>query len=325
MVKSVAFCLPWRRLTNALAASLPGDTLLICGSILPWSISPPVQPVRMPFPGLKKPDQHRNPKHQRVPKDLESVTYCQQWSCWANRFGSGGWPPGPSPSSVCCVGGHMTHRASLPSFSFLFSLLITSKNWITHQYMLLTWLLPWSPFALSSADPGPRLQPHRGLWWWIAYQRSYWWILYGRFCIVLAYRDNNGGPVSCWHLIVVVDHDRGGSWWWILMVDPDGFSGQWLWTIVASDHVGGSWDYDYNKTASYIIFLLRYSTITDNNPSIHWPSVMLQSVYSNQCCKYPYLADVLLYTGHLLHFCPSWERDPSHVVLSEVSTFFLPC
>ena len=26
-----------------------------------------------------------------------------------------------------------------------------------------------------------------------------------------------------------------------------------------------------------------------------------------------------------MHFCPSWERDPSHVALSEVSMFFLPC
>ena len=33
---------------------------------------------------------------------------------------------------------------------------------------------------------------------------------------------------------------------------------------------------------------------------------------------------MVLYTWHLLHFCPSWERDPSHVALSEVSTFFLP-
>ena len=109
------------------------------------------------------------------------------------------------------------------------------------------------------------------------------------------------------------------------MVDPDGGTGQWLWTIVASDLDGGSWswwlltiDYDYNKTASYTIFLLRYSTIIDNNPSIHWPSIMLQNVYSN------HLSDVLHYTWHLLHFCPSWERDPSHVALSEVSTFFLP-
>ena len=31
------------------------------------------------------------------------------------------------------------------------------------------------------------------------------------------------------------------------------------------------------------------------------------------------------FVWHLLHFCPSWERDPSHVALSEVSTFFLPC
>ena len=33
---------------------------------------------------------------------------------------------------------------------------------------------------------------------------------------------------------------------------------------------------------------------------------------------------VLLYTQHLLHLCLSWERDPSHVALSEVFTFFLP-
>ena len=52
-------------------------------------------------------------------------------------------------------------------------------------------------------------------------------------------RDRNGGPsivdsescwliviimadpLSCWHLIMVVDHDRGGSWWWILMAAVD--------------------------------------------------------------------------------------------------------
>ena len=32
----------------------------------------------------------------------------------------------------------------------------------------------------------------------------------------------------------------------------------------------------------------------------------------------------VFYTWHLLHFCPSWERDPSHVALSEVSTYFYP-
>ena len=181
----------------------------------------------------------------------------------------------------------MTHGASLPSFSFLIFLLITSKKLVSHQYMLLTWLLPRSPFALSSADPGPRLRPHRGLW---SVDRN------GGSSIMLA-SDSGGGPRSRWQLLV----------------DPDGGSGQWLWTIVASDRDGGSWscwlltmDYDYNKTAWYTIFLLRYSTITDNNPSINLPSIMLQSVYSNQCCKYPYLSDVLLYTWHLLQFCPSW-------------------
>ena len=63
--------------------------------------------------------------------------------------------------------------------------------------------------------------------------------------------------------------------------------------------------------------LLKYwmkmynDTITDNNPSIHLPSIMLQIVSSNQCCKYPYFSDVLHYTWHRLQFCPSWERDPS--------------
>ena len=41
-------------------------------------------------------------------------------------------------------------------------------------------------------------------------------------------------------------------------------------------------------------------------------------------CKKLNFDNVLIYTWHLLHFCPSWERDPSHVALSEVSTFFLP-
>ena len=32
----------------------------------------------------------------------------------------------------------------------------------------------------------------------------------------------------------------------------------------------------------------------------------------------------MCYSRHLLHFCPSWERDPSHVALSEVFMFFCP-
>ena len=100
-------------------------------------------------------------------------------------------------------------------------------------------------------------------------------------------RDNNGG--SC--IVLASDSGGGPRSRWQLMMDPYGGTGQWLWTIVASDLDGGSsswWlltiDYDCSRTAWYTIFLLRYSTITDNNPSIHWPSVMLQNVYSNQCC-----------------------------------------
>ena len=45
-------------------------------------------------------------------------------------------------------------------------------------------------------------------------------------------------------------------------------------------------------------------------------SIMLKTVSFNQCCKYCYFVDVFSYTLHLLHFCPSWERDPSHMALS---------
>ena len=98
-----------------------------------------------------------------------------------------------------------------------------------------------------------------------------------------------------WHLIVVVDPDRGGSWSWTIL---------------------------FNKTAWYPICLLTYSTITDNISSINLLSIMLQTVSSNQCCIYSYCVDVLHYAWHLLHFCPSWEKDPSHVALSEVPMFF---
>ena len=81
-------------------------------------------------------------------------------------------------------------------------------------------------------------------------------------------------------------------------------------------------DYDYNKTAWYTICLIRYSTITDNNPSIYWPSIMLQSAYSNQCGKYPHLSDVLIYTWNLLRFFPSWERDPSRGSLRFRCSFY---
>ena len=87
-----------------------------------------------------------------------------------------------------------------------------------------------------------------------------------------------------------------------------------------------------------------YSTITGNSSSIttfiaalfipiwhflpykyfkHWHvSIMLKTVSSNQCCKYSNFVDVISYMQQLLHFCPSWERHPSHVALSEVSTCF---
>ena len=139
--------------------------------------------------------------------------------------------------------------------------------------------------------------------------------LWSDFTIISCF-GNNGGSF----IVLASDTGDGPRSRWQLMMDPYGGTGQWLWTIVASDLDGGSWswwklniDYDCSRTPWYRVFLLRYSTITDNNPSIHWPSVILQNVHPYQCCYNLYLDDVLLYTWHLLHFCPSWERDPSHV------------
>ena len=79
-------------------------------------------------------------------------------------------------------------------------------------------------------------------------------------------------------------------------------------------------DYDHNMSAWYTTRLLRSSSITDINPSVLWPSVILQSVYSNQSCKYSDLSDVLCHTGHLFTCVRPGRRVLTCV--SEVSTFF---
>ena len=143
---------------------------------------------------------------------------------------------------------------------------------MSHQFMLVTWLLPgvlviiiWRSRATAVATSWIMMVDRESeILIDIADTVSCWLIV-----IVLA------DPVSCWHLIVVVDHN-GGSWWWSLMAAVDHDDG--LWTMMASDHdvVSWSWwllivDYHYNKTASYTICILKYSTITDNNPYIYLP------------------------------------------------------
>ena len=103
--------------------------------------------------------------------------------------------------------------------------------------------------------------------------------------VVLASDGGGGGPRSRWQL----------------MMDPCGGTGQWLWTILASD--GGSWSW-----GQLTIDWLQQDSLIYSVPP-------LQNLNFD---------NVLIYTWHLLHLCPSWERDPSHVALSEVSTFFLP-
>ena len=67
---------------------------------------------------------------------------------------------------------------------------------------------------------------------------------------------------------------------------------------------------------------LHSDLFTTTQKSPERSGVMLQTVSSNQCCKCCYFVDVFSYTRHLLHFCPSWERPPSHVALSGVSVCF---
>ena len=57
-------------------------------------------------------------------------------------------------------------------------------------------------------------------------------------------------------------------------------------------------------------------------PFDHQNVLNLEFWISNLCWKYGYSVDVFSFTQHLLHFCRSWERDPSQVALSEVSMFF---
>ena len=102
--------------------------------------------------------------------------------------------------------------------------------------------------------------------------------------------DNGGGPRSRW---ILRDRDGSWSWWWILIVmDPDLDGGSWSWTLITTR-------------------LLRSSSITDINPSVLWPSVILQSV--SMLLKPLSLWCPLLH-GTSIHLCPSWETGP-HVCL----------
>ena len=67
------------------------------------------------------------------------------------------------------------------------------------------------------------------------------------------------------------------------------------------NHQFGSWTLIVNRDhdrGSLFICLLTYTTIIGKTAIVFY------------CCSL-----------HLSKFCPSWERDPSHVSLSEVSTF----
>ena len=54
------------------------------------------------------------------------------------------------------------------------------------------------------------------------------------------------------------------------------------------------------------------------------------NIYNITCIRYSVSADCklgfccsVLYQRHLLHVCPSWERDASPVALPEVSSIFI--
>ena len=117
--------------------------------------------------------------------------------------------------------------------------------------MLLTWLLPGVLLPYRPQFQGRSSGHFVDDDLWIAYQRSQWWIQHAGFCIVLADRGINGGSF----FVLASDSGGGRRSRWQLMMDPNGGSGQWLWTIVASDLDGGSWsywlltiDYDCSRT-----------------------------------------------------------------------------
>ena len=136
-----------------------------------------------------------------------------------------------------------------------------------HQYMWLTWLITRSPFDLSFADTGPHC-------------------------------------VDCESQIVIVTHNRSGSWSWMLWLQLDCLK------------YNTSTDILHHSDLRISFFVYIFSTLTHL-------SIILKTVYFKQCCKYCYFAFVVSYTWHLLHFCPSLQRDPSQVALSGLLFLFL--
>ncbi|CAB1433165.1 unnamed protein product [Pleuronectes platessa] len=113
----------------------------------------------------------------------------------------------------------MTHRASLSSFSFLFFTPITSKSGPAVA-------APWITIC------GSRIRGRNG---GSSMADSISWRL-----IVVVMAD----PVSRWHHIMVVDHDRGrrlmmdpNKWHWTMTVDYSGIRSGWrIMILLAADH-----------------------------------------------------------------------------------------
>ena len=95
--------------------------------------------------------------------------------------------------------------------------------------------------------------------------------------------------------------------WWTLIVDHD--PGSWLWIVSLKLSLL------LPSSLSYFPILYKYFKHWYTSPFI------LKTVFSLECCKYHYFVDVLCHRRHILHFCPSWERNPSHGILLEVFTF----
>ena len=132
----------------------------------------------------------------------------------------------------------------------------------------------------------------------VCWSWSYWWILY---------------RVGSWLWIVVVYHDRGGSWWLITMVDPDSVSGSWSWCQLIVDY--------YFKQDFLIYNMHKSRTLLTITPQFIYFSLCYKLFFQNNIVN-SYFADILHNTWHLLHFCHG--RVPSHMVSSEVYIFVPP-
>ena len=151
--------------------------------------------------------------------------------------------------------------ASLSSFSFLFSIIIILKKFLSNHIHVTDFpiVIILKKFISKSLHDTALTSSPEFLCPTVRRSRATAMAASWSTTCGSRIRDRNGGsstadsvscwlvmtkmadPLSCWHLMaVVVDRDRGGSSWWILVAALDSDCGLYWHPMVDHDR-GGSW------------------------------------------------------------------------------------